>query len=85
MEIQNSFLYGNILKVDLHGLSKEEAKAEIFHTLNSVDIRYDGIIFIHGYHGKNVLKNLVRQEIQHPIISKIVNLSAGETAYKIRK
>lgn len=82
--IENDFLYKNCIKVDLHGLTKEEARAEIWHTLNSVD-NADGIVFVHGYHGGRVLKDLVRKEIVSDMIEKKVFLSASATAFKLKK
>ncbi len=78
-DIFDRFKYGNIKVVDLHGLTSEEAHAEIIHQLNITDINFNGIEFIHGYHGGNVLKNLVRNELKHPRIAKKVNNSASST------
>jgi len=75
---------GNFISVDLHGLTKEEARAEIFHRLLMVD-NYDSIIFVHGYHGGRVLKELVRKEIEFDRIKKILPLDASRTAYILKK
>ena len=84
-DIFDRFKYGNIKVVDLHGLTREEAHAEIIYHLNSIDTNYDGIEFIHGYHGGNTLKNLVRNDINHPIIAKKVNISASSTIILTKK
>lgn len=84
VNMENDFLYKNCVKVDLHGLTKEEARAEIFHTLNSVD-NVDGVVFVHGYHGGRTLKDLVRKEIKSDLIEKKVFLSASVTAFKLKK
>ena len=75
---------GNYISVDLHGLTKEEAKAEIYYHLNMVD-NYNSIIFVHGYHGGKVLKELVRKEIVYDRIKKILPLDASRTAYILKK
>jgi len=75
---------GTYKVVDLHGLTKEEARAEIFHQLNIVD-NYNSIIFIHGYHGGQVLKNLVRKEIDYERIKKKIMLDASSTAFVLKK
>ena len=71
-------------KVDLHNLTKEEARSEILHQILMAD-RVDSIIFVHGYHGGRVLKDLVRKEFKHDRVEKIINLDASTTAYKIKK
>lgn len=82
--MENEFLYGNCKKVDLHGLTKEEARAEILYQLESVD-NIDGIIFVHGYHGGRVLKELVRNEIEHYRIAEKVFINASATAFRLKK
>ena len=52
---------GKYKVVDLHGFTKEEARAEVFYHLNITD-NYNSIIFVHGYHGGQVLRcNNLRQ------------------------
>lgn len=75
---------GRFVSVDLHGLTKEEARAEIFHRLLMAD-NCDSIIFVHGYHGGKVLKELVRKEIVFDRIKKILPLDASRTAYILKK
>ena len=75
---------GTYLKVDLHSLTKEEARAEIYHQIYIAD-RVDSIVFVHGYHGGRVLKDLVRKEIKDERILKVIPLDASTTAYKLKK
>jgi len=75
---------GRYVKVDLHGLTKEEARAEIFHQIYMLD-NVDSVIFVHGYHGGRVLKDLVRKEIKDERIKKIIPLDASTTAYRLKK
>lgn len=81
----NELKFGNIKKIDLHGLSKEDARAEIIYQLNSIDNFFSGIEFVHGYHGGHVLKDLVRKELNHPTIKEKINLSASSTLFLINK
>lgn len=83
--LDNLFLYGNTKRIDLHGLTKEEARAELLHLLNSIDSTIDCIIVIHGFNTGNVLKNMVRKEFKHELIDKMVFVDAGVTAIKIKK
>ena len=64
--------------------AKEEARAEILYQLESVD-NIDGLIFVHGYHGGKVLKDLVRNEIKHYRIAEKVFVNASATAYRLKK
>lgn len=74
---------GRYKTIDLHGLTKEEARSEMFHQIMMAD-RVDSIVFIHGYHGGRVLKDLVRKEFSDPRIQKILCLDASTTAYKLK-
>lgn len=75
---------GTYKTVDLHGLTKEDARAEIYNQLYLTG-NYDSIVFIHGYHGGRVLKELVRSEIKSDLIEKIIPLDASTTAYRLKK
>ena len=75
---------GTYKKVDLHNLTREEARAEIIYQIQMAD-RVDSIVFVHGYHGGRVLKDLVRKEFSHSRIEKIINLDASTTAYRLKK
>ena len=75
---------GNYTKVDLHNLTKEEARAEICYQILMAD-RVDSIVFIHGYHGGRVLKDFVRREFNHERIQKKIFLDASTTAYRLKK
>jgi len=75
---------GRYKKIDLHQMSKEEARAEIMHELFLAD-NFDSLVLVHGYHGGQVLKNLVRKEFEHERIERKINLDASTTAYKLKK
>ena len=81
--LSNLVALGKTKVVDLHGLTKEEARAEILYELNIVD-NFNSIVFVHGYHGGRVLKDLVRQEIAHERIKEKLMLDASQTAYLLK-
>lgn len=84
MILSNLISLGNFKTVDLHGLTKEEARAEILYHLNIID-NEDSIVFIHGYHGGQILKTLVRKEIDHERIYKKLMLDASSTAFLLKR
>jgi len=71
--------YGKIEQIDVHGLSKEEAKAEIIHKLNHLDIFIKGLLITHGYHQGVVLKSFVRKEFVHKNVYKKIHVDASRT------
>ena len=75
---------GRYKKIDLHNLSKEEARAVILHELYLAD-NIDSLVLVHGYHGGQTLKKLVRQEFENERVSKKINLDASTTAFKLKK
>lgn len=75
---------GRYIKVDLHSLTKEEARAEIYHQIYMAD-NVDSLVFVHGYHGGRVLKDLVRKEIKDDRVVKIIPLDASTTAFRLKK
>lgn len=83
--MENEFLYGNIKKVDLHGLSHDDALSVIIHEVSLADNFIDGIVFVHGYHGGRVLKDLVRKEFNSPRVEKKLFIDASQTVYKLKK
>ena len=57
------FYYGKYKVVDLHRLTKEEAKIELINAMNTTDVDVKCLLVVHGYHGGTVIKNLVRKRI----------------------
>ena len=78
------FYYGKYKVVDLHTLTKEDAKIELINAVNSADIDIKCLVIIHGYHGGTVIKNLVRKEFQSENIAEKVNLDAGRTIFLLK-
>ncbi len=72
------------ISVDLHGLNENEAYLKLLETLNNVPKGITRIIVIHGYHGGNVLKNMVKNEFFHyKILEKCESINPGETIFFI--
>ena len=75
------YYYGKYEILDLHNMTKEDAKSELIHKLNVVDADIKCLVVIHGYHGGTVIKNLVRKEFESAQIKEKINLDAGRTIY----
>ena len=71
--------YGKISELDVHGLTKDEAKSEIIHTIERLDVFVKGLLVTHGYHKGVVLKNFLRKEFTHKNVYKIINIDASRT------
>ena len=71
--------YGKIKEVDVHGLTKEEAKAEIIHEIERSDIFIKAMLVTHGYHKGVVLKNFLRKEFVHKNVYNVINVDASRT------
>lgn len=78
------FYYGKYKVVDLHTLTKEDAKIELINAINCADIDIKCLIVVHGYHGGTVIKNLVRKEFKSDSILEKINLDAGRTIFKLK-
>lgn len=78
------FYYGKYKVIDLHELTKEDAKIELINAVNSADLDIKCLIIIHGYHGGTVIKNLVRKEFNNDSIAEKINLDAGRTIYRLK-
>ena len=79
------FYYGKYKTLDLHRMTKEEAKAELIHALGLVDYDVKCLLIVHGYHSGTVIKNLIRKEFKSPDVLKKINLDAGRTIYLLKK
>ena len=79
------FYYGKFKVVDLHQLTKEDAKIELINAVNSADIDVKCLVVVHGYHGGTVIKNLVRKEFFSDCIEEKINLDAGRTIFKLKR
>lgn len=71
--------YGKLKNIDVHGLTKEEARAELIYMIELLDLDIKGLVVTHGYHHGKVLKEFIRKEFSHKNIYKIVNVDASRT------
>lgn len=78
------FYYGKYKVVDLHTLTKEDAKIELMNALNQTDIDVKCLVIVHGYHGGTVIKNLVRKEFVSDRVLEKINLDAGRTIFLLK-
>lgn len=78
------FYYGKYRVVDLHRLTKEDAKIELLNAISSADFDIKCLVIIHGYHGGTVIKNLVRKEFKSDLVLEKINLDAARTIYRLR-
>lgn len=78
------FYYGKHTELDLHNQTKEEARANLVYTLESLDFDIKCLVVIHGYHGGTIIKKLVRDEFKHPRVSEKIILDAGRTIFLIK-
>lgn len=78
------YYYGKYVVVDLHNLTKEDAKINLIYAVEGVDSDIKSIVVVHGYHGGTIIKKLVRDEFVHPRVSEKINLDAGRTIYKLK-
>ena len=79
------YYYGKYKVVDLHEMTKEDAKIQLLYEINSYDANVACLVVVHGYHGGTVIKNLVRKEFNHENIIEKVNLDAGRTIFRLKK
>lgn len=79
------YYYGRYEILDLHSMTKEEAKSELIHKLLQVDFDTKCLVVVHGYHGGTIIKNLVRKEFKSDIIQEKINLDAGRTIFLLKR
>lgn len=78
------FYYGKYKTIDLHNLTKEDAKIELINAISSADFDVKCLLVVHGYHGGTIIKNLVRKEFSSDFVSEKINLDAGRTIYVLK-
>ena len=71
--------YGNIVELDVHNKTLEEARSELLYALDLVDIDVDAILVVHGFHKGTVIKDYVRKKFSDRRVIKKVNPDAGAT------
>lgn len=77
-----------ILEIDIHGMTKRQAKLYIDSQLNKAKSDVYRIRVIHGYRGGTQLKEMVRREYgkNHPKVLRLERgLNPGETDLVLRE
>lgn len=59
---------GTYLRVDVHGLTKSEAKRFINNIINIVREAF-GLLVVHGFHHGSSIKTMIRTEFKNPKIA----------------
>ncbi|QEY35335.1 Smr/MutS family protein [Caproiciproducens galactitolivorans] len=78
--------HGNLLEVNIHGMTVEEAKRSLEQLLNRADAKVTEIRVIHGYNSGQALRDMVRLRLKHPrIAAKLICLNPGETRILLQK
>lgn len=73
------------LTIDLHGLTYNEAYLKLIETFENIPNNITRVIVVHGYHGGDILKNLVRKDFYNPKILEVgESLNQGETIYYLK-
>ena len=82
-----SDMSAGILRLDVHGMTKYQAKILIESRLRRAGGGVYRIRVIHGYHGGTQLRDMVRKELAaHPKVLRIeVGLNPGETDLVLRE
>ena len=78
------YYYGKYQVVDLHNMTKEDAKANLIYAIGSADFDIKCLVVVHGYHGGTIIKNLVRKEFSSEEIKEKINLDAGRTIFLLK-
>ena len=68
-------------KLDLHGMTRDEAKCELIRLLDLVDVNVKAIEVVHGYHNGRALRSLVRDEIDQKLVSQKVKIDPSRTLF----
>ncbi len=76
-----------IVEIDVHGLTKHQAKACIEQKIKNATKSTYRIRVIHGFHGGTELRNMIRNDFKkHPKVKRIeLGLNPGNTDLVIRE
>jgi DNA-nicking Smr family endonuclease len=73
-------IFGFIMTVDLHGMTVNEARAELTRVLKTCPAHITEIDVIHGYTKGQALQSFVRKDFSHPRVErKILTMNNGST------
>ena len=72
--------------VDLHGKNRYQARVALDAALRRAGDRVYRLRVIHGWHGGDVLRSLVREEYAaHPRVKRVVEQGPGQTDLVLRE
>ncbi len=76
-----------IMEIDVHGMTKYQAKVFIDSRLKRADLSVYRVRIIHGYRGGTELRDMVREEYRnHPRVLRIAySVNPGETELVLRE
>ena len=78
-------LQSGIVELDLHGLNCYQAKVKIDSSLRRCRAGTYRLRLIHGYHGGESLKNMIREEYaHHPKVLRLQMIGSGTTDLVLR-
>ncbi len=76
---------GSVMSADLHGASVENARELLLTWLDHAPQSVTELRVIHGYNRGTLLRDMVREELSHPLIKeKLPALNPGETRLVLR-
>jgi len=75
-----------VIELDVHGMTKYQAKMSIDSQLKKVKTNVYRIIVVHGYHSGTELKDMVRKDYKkHPKVIRVdIGLNQGTTELVLR-
>ena len=77
----SEFSESQILRIDLHGFKRQDAKNFLTQTVLMAPPGIREIVVIHGYHGGVVLQQMVRNDFNCDRVSrKIIGMNPGITS-----
>ncbi len=77
-----------ILEIDVHGMTKYQAKVMIDSRLRRTDVSVYRVRIIHGYRSGTELRDMVREEYgrNHPKVLRVAySINPGETELVLRE
>lgn len=80
-------LSAGIQEIDIHGMTKLQARAAVDARLRRADRSVYRLRVIHGYHGGTALRDMLRGEYKkHPKVLRVeLGLNPGETDLVLRE
>jgi hypothetical protein len=74
-----------ILRMDLHGMIKEEVNMELTRILDNIPPHIKALDLVHGFNRGEILLKFVRREFKHKNIKKIeLDGNEGHTYYMLK-